>query len=138
MTANVLLEEMARVHRHWNTAPDRTGFRPRAVTGFDATSMGGKIISQQLEAITPKRPFNFGGGKAKINALTNMRAALSRHDVWLPPTWLRLQREVLAYRLDDKKLVQDCVMALAGALQIASQGFSGSKSRKFVTGYRGG
>lgn len=138
MTANELLEEMVRVHRRWNTAPDRSGFPPRAITGFDSTSMGGKILTQQLEDISPKRPFNFGGGKAKINALTNMRAALSRHDVWIPADWLRLQREVLSYRLDDKKLVQDCVMAMAGALAIAAAGFAGQKRRKFVNSYQGG
>jgi hypothetical protein len=138
MSANTLLEEMLKVHQHWNTAPNRKGFPPRAITGFDATSMGGKILTQQLEAMAPKRPLNFGGGKVKLNALTNMRAALSRHDIWLPADWLRLQREVLSYRLDDKKLVQDCVMALAGALYIAAQGFSGAQRRPFVNSYRGG
>ena len=138
MTANTLLEEMQKVHRVWNTPPDRNGFPPRAITGYDSTSMGGAILTQQLEGMSPKRPFNFGGGKAKINALTNMRAALSRHDVWVPADWLRLQREVLNYRLEDKKLVQDCVMAFAGALAIAASGFSGANKRKFANTYRGG
>lgn len=136
MRANDLLQEMHRIHALWNTAVGNVGFRPRAITGYDATSMGGVILTQQLANMTPKRPFNFGGGKAKINALTNMRAALSRHDVWFPEDWLRLQRETLTYRLDDKKLVQDCVMAAAGALQIAARGFSGAPSKPFVNSYR--
>jgi hypothetical protein len=137
MQVDALLQEMLKVHAHWNTAKDNVGFPPRAITGYDATSMGGKILTQSLERMTPKRPFNFGGPKAKINALTNMRAALSRHDVWIPETWLRLQREVLTYRLDDKKLVQDCVMAMAGALQIAAQTAGTAGNKKFSTAYRG-
>lgn len=137
MPVNTLLEEMARVHAHWNTAPERSaGFKPRAITAYDGTSMGGVMIRQQLTGISPTRAFNFGGGKAKINALTNTRKALTSSDIWLPANWLRLQREVLSYRLDDKKLVQDCVMALAGAIQIASQGFGGAQSTKFVNSYR--
>lgn len=137
MSNSDLIQEIIETHRRWNTAPDNTGFKPRALTGFDSTSLGGKIIDEQLASITPKRPVNFAGPKAKEKMLVNARAALSRHDVWLPEGWLRLQREVLTYRRDDKKLVQDSVMALIGALHIAATGWgSGAASRPFNTGYR--
>jgi hypothetical protein len=109
--------------------------RSVANTGFDSTSMGGAIIRQQLEHIVPKRPLNFAG-KTKIKALTNLRAALSRGDLMLPPTWSRVQREVFGYRLDDAKIVQDCVMALTGAAFLASQGTMGPNRAPFRYGYR--
>lgn len=130
-----LIPEMFRVHAEWNTKTSNEGFAPRAITGFDATSMGGVMIKQELERLTPKRPLNFAG-KVKINALTNARTALGKRDVVLPGTWIRLQREVLGYRLDDKHLVQDCVMTLAGALQVAANGFGETTSQKFMNGYR--
>jgi hypothetical protein len=136
MGIHELLMEIKRVHVKWNTYdPRKPGLRPQATTGFDSTSMGGVIIKQELAGIIPKRPVNFGG-KVKINALTNTRAALSRKDIILPATWLRVQREVLGYRLLDTKIVQDCVMALAGASFLAAIRASGKTSQPFDTSYR--
>lgn len=132
-----LIPEMFRLHAEWNTAQSMVGgWGPRAITAYDATSMGGAIIRQELATLTPQRPLNFAGKNMKMNALTNMRAALSKRRVVIPEQWLRLQREVLNYRLDDAKLVQDSVMSAAGGLYIAAQGFSGAQRRKFDPGYR--
>jgi hypothetical protein len=135
MGIKALIPEMYRVHAEWNTPSSTNGFPPRAITAFDATSMGGVMLKQELASLHPKRGLNFAG-QVKMNALTNARGLLGKGDVLVPATWVRLQREVLGYRLDDKKLVQDSVMAMIGALQIAAQGFGGSTSRKFVNGYR--
>ena len=135
-----LLEEMYRLHAEWNTrAPgdtDPTGFAPRAITGFDSTSMGGALVRQMLTRLSPKHPLNFAGNKVKLNALTNLRASLSRKEILLPSSWTRLMREILGYRLEDQKIVQDCVMATAGAAHIAITGFSGAKSKPFNMSYR--
>ena len=137
MSNSALIQEIIETHRKWNSPIDTTGFQPRAITGFDSTSLGGKIIDEQLAAISPKRPVNFAGPKAKDRMLVNARAALSRKDVWIPDSWLRLQREVLTYRREDKKLVQDAVMALIGALHLAASGWgAGQTARKFSTAYR--
>jgi len=136
MGIHALLAEITRLHVEWNTLnPRQPGFKPRAITGFDSTSMGGAIIRQQLERLTPKRPLNFGG-KVKMNALTNARASLSRQDIVVPAGWLRLQREVLGYRLDDTKITQDAVMAFAGAAHLAVMGFTGAAKQAFNTSYR--
>jgi hypothetical protein len=138
MSNAALIQEIIETHRKWNAPIDSTGFQPRAITGFDSTSLGGKIIDEQLSSISPKRPVNFAGPKAKDRMLVNARAALSRKDVWLPEDWLRLQREVLTYKKDDKKLVQDSVMAMIGALHLASSGWgAGQTARKFNTAYQG-
>lgn len=132
-----LLPEMHRLHREWNTAQGGVGgWGPRAITAYDATSMGGAIIRQELTRLTPQRPLNFAGKNVKLNALTNMRAVLAKRRVIVPESWLRLQREVLNYRLDDTKIVQDAVMSFAGAAYIAGQGFSGAQRRKFDPGVR--
>lgn len=125
-----LLMEIQGLHALYNSETNRME-RSRAMTGYDATSMGGQMLRQQLTRITPSRPLNFGGPSTKINILTNLRAALAQGKVVIPESWTRLQREVLNYRLKDDKLAQDCVMALAGAVEIASKGFSGSQSRPF-------
>lgn len=135
MGVNQLIPEMFRVHAEWNTKTSTEGFPPTAVTGFDSTSMGGAMLKQSIERLNQKRPINFAG-KMKINALTNMRGLLGKGDAIVPAGWVRLQREVGGYRLEDKKLVQDAVMACAGALQVASTWSGSAKSRKFVNGYR--
>jgi hypothetical protein len=133
-----LIEEMSSLHRTYSTRnPDRPGNAPVAVTGFDSTSMGGSIIRQQLVNIHPQRPLNFAGASVKDKALSDTRAALSRNDVIFPQSWLRLQREVFGYRRDDKKIQQDAVMALTGAIYIAANGSVGSTtSQPFQYGYR--
>lgn len=129
-----LIPEMRRLHAEWNSKQAGGGFAPRATTGFDATSMGGVMLKQEIEGITPKRGLNFAG-QTKMNALTNARAILGKRDIAIPAGWVRLQREVFGYKLDDKKLVQDSVMALAGALHIAAMGSGGSRPRKFMNGF---
>lgn len=137
MPFDTLIQEMYSLHRTYTTASsDAEGIiAPRAVTGFDATSMGGAIIRQQLTTLHPKRGLNFAGATFKTKALTNCRAALSRQDVLIPPSWIRLQREVFGYRREDKKIVQDAVMALTGAIYLASQGSMGATRRPFVYAY---
>lgn len=136
MGVRKLIPEIMRLHAEWNSAEmGRPGWGPRAITAYDATSMGGAIIRQELSRLSPSRGLNFAG-RVKIDALTNLRAALARRDIVLPQNWLRVQREILNYRLEDKKLQQDAVMALAGAAQIASQGFSGARSRPFDPGVK--
>lgn len=136
MTAGALLGEMEMLHAKWNTRDDREpGYGPRALTGFDATSMGGVILKQMLARLNPKRPVNFAG-KVKMSALTSARAVLTKGECVVPKSWVRLQREVLSYRLDDKKLVQDAVMAFAGAAHVAATGFGTSRRLPFDTSYR--
>jgi hypothetical protein len=102
-----------------------------AITGFDATSMGGAIVRQSLSGIHPQRGINFGGPTMKIGSLMNLKAAITEGRLLLPNSWARLQREILNYRLKDDKIQQDAVMALVGATEIASKGYSGAQKTRF-------
>jgi hypothetical protein len=102
-----------------------------AITGFDATSMGGAVVRQSLANLHPQRPMNFGGPSTKVTSLMNLKAAITEKKIIIPSSWARLQRELLNYRLKDDKIQQDAVMALVGATDIASKGFSGSQKSSF-------
>lgn len=120
-----LLFDMQQLHSTYQNAGCKV------ITGYDATSMGGAMLRQQLSNLRPSRPLNLAGSREKLTILGNLRAALSGGRVVFPKTWLQLQRELLNYRLKDTQIKQDSVMALAGATDIASRGFSGVVSRPF-------
>jgi hypothetical protein len=129
-----LIPDIWGLHAQYNSAVDRLGRFPtsKATTGYDATSMGGQIIRQSLAGLTPQRAINFGGtGKVKRDALTNLRAAMLQGDVVFPGSWHRFKRELLNYKLDDKKIEQDSVIAGAGALSLV--GSTGSAPKPFNT-----
>lgn len=126
-----LLNEMTMLHTHYNSAedPKRLLPRSRATTGYDATSLGGVMFKQMLRHLTPSRPVNFGGPAEKLKMLTAARAVMTKGDLLLPDTWTRMRQEVLSYRLKDDKLRQDCVMALAGVVNVANAGMGIGTSR---------
>ncbi len=140
MPVQQMIQKMYELHSLFNTRnlrdpkDDRPG--PHAITGFDATSLGGVFLKQLLAGLKPQRPLNFAGNKVKVKALTDLRAALSKRTIVIPASWLRMKREILNYRMDDSKIVQDCVMALAGGSHIALQGYNSWQSRPFDTGYK--
>lgn len=130
-----LLAEIRRIHTYYST-PVRSmpGRIPTATTGFDASSMGGAAVRQELDGLHPIRPTVMSGSsRVKDEMLINLRKALSTKRLLLPKEWTQAMREVLAYRRDDDKLKQDSVMALMGAIKVAGPGFSGRNSMPFST-----
>lgn len=130
-----LLSEMRRVHAHYST-PIRTmpGRPPVAITGFDASSMGGVAVRQELADLHPIRPLTMSGSsRLKQEMLINLRKALSNKRLLLPKGWTQAQREILSYREKDEKLKQDSVMALVGAIKISGSGLSGRVTQPFST-----
>lgn len=124
---NTLITQMHGLHSEYGLANGSW-----AITGFDATSMGGAIIRQMLIGLRPTRPLEFGGAsRVKLDVLTNLRTALLRGDLLIPASMTGLKREILSYRLDDKHLQQDRVIALAGAAWIASKNVGGATSVAF-------
>jgi hypothetical protein len=102
-----------------------------AVTGFDATSMGGAAVKGLLSPLNPKRPVNFGGNALKTPSLTNLRDLLTKGDIELPGAWLRLRQELLNYKLKDESIKQDTVMALMGCSIVARNMTIGREVAKF-------
>jgi len=130
-----LLSEIRRIHTHYST-PIRTmaGRAPVATTGFDASSMGGVAVKQELGDLHPLRPMVMSGSsRLKDEMLINLRKALSNKRLLLPSAWTQAKREILSYRRNDEKLVQDSVMALMGAVRIAGAGSTGRISAPFST-----
>lgn len=117
-----LLAEIRRIHFFYST-PDHTriGRGPICITGFDASSMGGVAVRQELEDLNNLRPLVMSGSsRQKQEILINLRKALSTRKLLLPNKWTRAKTEILSYREKDDKLQQDSVMALAGAIKVAA------------------
>ena len=90
----------------------------------DNTGLGGKLFQQEFSIIKPLRTFDFAGTKAKkLNLLSDLKAIIDRGDLHLPRSaaWLEVRRQLLGYKLDDRKIEQDAVMALAMAVRHASR-----------------
>ena len=88
-------------------------------TTVDDTAMGGKLYRQEFSVIKPLRGFDFGGSKGKkLGLLADLKAVIDRGELVLPRggAWDELRRQLLTYRLDDKKIETDGVMSLALAV----------------------
>ena len=103
----------------------------QAITGWDATSMGGQLVKGLLNGVNPQRAVNFGGNAIKTPSLTNLRDLLTSGKLIVPAEWTRLRQEVLNYKLKDEKLKQDSVMALMGASIVATGMTMGQVSKPF-------
>ncbi len=91
-------------------------------TIVDSTGLGGRLFQQEFSMIRPLRGFDFGGTKAKkVELLNDLKAVIDKGQLELPMggPWDELKRQLLIYKLDDKKLEQDAVMALAIAVRHA-------------------
>jgi hypothetical protein len=133
-----LLSEIRRVHYHYsNPQRQSPGRAPTCITGFDASSMGGVAVKQELADLHPLRPTTMTGStRMKDELLINLRKALSTKRLILPKAWTQAMREILSYRRKDEKLKQDSVMALTGAVKVAGIGTTGSIRAPFSTNNR--
>jgi hypothetical protein len=90
--------------------------RSVCTTALDTTGFGGATFRDLLSHLHPFRSVEFGGTKSrKLKLLLNLKAAIEKGHLKLPRhgIWLILRRQLLGYRLDDRKLETDAVMALA-------------------------
>jgi hypothetical protein len=133
-----LVSEMTRLHWMYNTPVQYSGgFPPKALTGFDASSMGGVAVRQELQGLNPMRALTMSGSsKMKTEMLINLRTMLSTRKLLLPDKWTQMKREILSYRRDDDHLQQDSVMALTGGAKLAQAGYTGQRRVKFDAGAR--
>lgn len=117
-----LLIDIWQTHAFFNAARDEMGRSSWAVTGFDATGMGGQMIRQSLKGLNPVKAVNFAGtSRIKRDAFMNLKTAILQGTLLIPESWTPVKREVLNYRLDDESIQQDLVFALAGAVLVAGQ-----------------
>lgn len=103
-------------------------------TAVDTTGMGGKVFVQLLEGIHPIRHVEFGGTKKqKMRLLTDLKGLIEQGRLRFPRegVWLVLRRQLLAYILDDRRIEQDAVMALAVATKQIMRQMAGTNSAPF-------
>jgi hypothetical protein len=106
------------LHAH-NAYSDPTK-RISCVTAIDATGFGGKMFRDLLPI--PVRMVEFGGTRAKkLMLLNQLKKAIEEGRLKLPRhgKWLGVRRQLLGYKLDDRKIEQDAVMALAVVIDVA-------------------
>lgn len=92
--------------------------RSVCTTLLDATGFGGKAFRDLLGGLHPFRAVEFGGTRQKkLKLLLDLKKAIEVGRLKMPRhgLWLALRRQLLGYRLEDKKLETDAVMALAVA-----------------------
>jgi len=107
-------------------------------TGLDATGYGGKMFRDLLPI--PVRMVEFGGTRQKKLSLLNaLKKVIEEGRLHLPKhgKWLGVRRQLLGYKLDDRKIEQDAVMALAVAVDVAKRN-PGAASDQVPFDYFGG
>jgi hypothetical protein len=109
-----------------------TGKGVTCTTGVDTTGFGGALFRDSLPI--PIKSVEFGGTRGrKLKLLIDLKRALETNKLSFPRSgpWLTLRRQLLGYRLDDKKLQTDAVMALAVAWSMVKFVPSGQRSTPF-------
>ena len=89
-------------------------------TATDATGFGGKLFREALDKEVPNvTNVEFGGTiQKKRKLLGDLRTLIDEGRLILPRTgiWLRVRRQLLGYKLEDRGIEQDAVMALVCAV----------------------
>jgi hypothetical protein len=109
--------------RGWRTP---TGVvQARCYTALDATGFGGKMFREAIETTVPNLTnVEFGGTiQKKRMLLGNLRTLIDEGRLLLPAegVWREVRRQLLGYKLEDRKLVQDAVMALVCAVHLVKR-----------------
>lgn len=104
-------------------AYDRPRLKAECTTAIDSTAMGGHMFRDLLDQniVGGVRSVEFGGNtQKKRNLLGNLRTMLDKGWLQMPRSgvWLEVRRQLLGYKLDDKNIETDAVMALAVAVAV--------------------
>jgi hypothetical protein len=94
--------------------------RITCTTGVDVTGFGGKMFRDLLPI--PIVMVEFGGTRQKkLMLLNQLKKVIEEGRLHLPKSgkWLGVRRQLLGYKLDDRKIEQDAVMCLAVAVHVA-------------------
>lgn len=108
-----IIELAVRTHKAYSSPGDE------ANTAIDTTGMGGHMFKQLVEKEIPTIiSIEFGGNTmVKRKMLGNVKTMLDKNQIIMPRTpgsdWLIGRRELAGYKLLDRSIQQDFVMALA-------------------------
>lgn len=91
-------------------------------TATDATGFGGKMFREALDQSIPNiTNVEFGGTTQKKRMLLgDLRTIIDEGRLLLPRegAWAQVRKQLLNYKLDDRKIEQDAVMALVCAVHL--------------------
>ena len=94
----------------------------RCYTAIDATGFGGKLFRELLEREVPSLTnVEFGGTiQKKRKLLGDLRTIIDSGRLLLPREgiWMKVRRQLLGYKLDDRGIEQDACMALVCAVYL--------------------
>lgn len=103
-------------------AYERPGIHSRCQTAIDATGFGGKMFKEALQQeIANVTNVEFGGTiQKKRKLLGDLRTLIDEGRIILPKVgiWLKVRRQLLGYKLEDRGIEQDAVMALVVAVYL--------------------
>lgn len=101
---------------------ERVRLGSRCYTATDATGFGGKMFREALDLEVPNvTNVEFGGTvQKKRKLLGDLRTLIDEGRLILPRTgiWLKVRRQLLGYKLEDRGIEQDAVMALVCAVYL--------------------
>jgi hypothetical protein len=109
-----------------------SGAHTFCVTGVDTTGFGGALFRDSLPIHI--KSVEFGGIRGrKVKLLVALKQAIETGKLRFPRSgpWLTLRRQLLGYRLEDKKLQTDAVMALAVAWSLIKYAAPGQQAMPF-------
>ena len=124
-TANSVAALVQEGHRDYTS---RGAF---CTTALDSTGFGGAVFKDLLSHIHPFRAVEFGGTRGKkLRLLLDLKGMLEKGQLRFPRDgkWLTLRRQLLGYKIDDRKLETDAVMALAVACNVVRRNAGGIAS----------
>jgi len=93
-------------------------------TGVDTTALGGHMFRDLLEEHIPIKSVEFGGSAAvKRKMLSDLRSAFDEGKIEMPASgdWIFAKKQCRNYKLADRKMEQDLVMALAIVVKLLRQ-----------------
>jgi hypothetical protein len=101
-------------------------------TALDSTGFGGAMFREAISDDIPNlTSVEFGGTiQKKRGMLGNLRTLIDEGRLLLPREglWLQVRKQLLNYKLEDKKIEQDAVMALVCAVHLLRQAAVGGAS----------
>jgi hypothetical protein len=101
---------------------DNPRLRASCYTATDATGFGGKMFREALDFEVPNvTNVEFGGTvQKKRKLLGDLRTVIDEGRLILPETgiWRMVRRQLLGYKLEDRGIEQDAVMALVCAVSL--------------------
>lgn len=100
-------------------------------TALDATGFGGKMFREAIEGTVPDLTnIEFGGTiQKKRMLLGDLRTLIDEGRLLLPDegVWREVRKQLLRYKVEDRKIVQDAVMALVCAVALLRRTTLGSR-----------